>query len=132
MHIELSGTLNIHIHSHGTEVQPWAAEVMRKLDLILHKQEIIMVNIDDVLAEVTDEGSRLDSIQTLIDGIKQQLADALSGATVPPAVQTKIDAVFAGLTANKGKIDKALNSNVPPAPVDSNAPTNTQPAGGSQ
>lgn len=72
-----------------------------------------MATLDDVLSEVTDESTRLDSIQALIDGIKQQLADALAGTTLPPATQAKIDQVFAGLTANRGKIDKALNVNVP-------------------
>ena len=76
-----------------------------------------MATLDEVLAEVTDESARLDSIQALIDGIKQQLADALAGTTLPPATQQKIDAVFAGLTGNKAKIDKALNANVEPPPV---------------
>lgn len=76
-----------------------------------------MATLDEVLAEVTDEGTRLDSIQALIDGIKQQLADALSGTTLPADVQAKVDAVFAGLEANKAKLDKALNAGVetPPA-----------------
>lgn len=75
-----------------------------------------MATLDEVLAEVTDESTRLDSIQALIDGIKQQLADALSGTTLPAATQAKVDAVFAGLTSNKAKIDKALNTGTP-APV---------------
>lgn len=74
-----------------------------------------MATIDEILTEVNDESGRLDSIQALIDGIKQQLADALAGATLPAAVQAKVDAVFAGLTGNKAKIDKALNANTPPA-----------------
>lgn len=75
-----------------------------------------MATLDEVLAEVTDETNRLDSIQALIDGINKQLADALAGTTLPTEVQAKVDAVFAGLTTNKGKIDKALNVNVPPPP----------------
>lgn len=77
-----------------------------------------MSTIDDVLTEVTDESGRLDSIQTLIEGVEKQLADALSGTTLPPAVQAKVDAVFTTLSANKAKIDKALNTGVPaPTPT---------------
>ena len=96
------------------DAPPWALELRAHLELIHLIQEKIMATLDEVLAEVTDETTRLDSIQSLIDGIKQQLADALSGATIPPAVQAKVDAVFAGLTTNKAKLDKALNANVPP------------------
>lgn len=103
-------------HSDLGEVKAGIAKLLEKCDLILANQEKIMASLDDVLSEVTDESTRLDSIQALIDGIKKQLADALAGTTLPPAVQTKVDAVFAGLTTNKGKIDTALNANVPPPP----------------
>ena len=76
-----------------------------------------MATLDEVLAEVTDESTRLDSIQALIDGVKQQLADALADANLSPENQAKVDAVFAGLSTNKAKIDKALNVNVEPPPV---------------
>lgn len=97
------------------EAPPWALELRKLQGLILYRLEQIMADLDQVLAEVTDEGTRLDSIQALIDGIRQQLADALAGTTLPPAVQAKVDAVFAGLTDNKAKIDKALNTGTPPA-----------------
>lgn len=96
---------------------PWGLELRKLLGLILYQQEIIMATLDEVLAEVTDESTRLDSIQALIDGIKQQLADALSGASLPNGVQAKVDAVFTGLTGNKAKIDKALNVGVEPPPA---------------
>lgn len=93
----------------------------RKLDRIIAQQEQIMATIDDVLTEVTDESGRLDSIQAMIDGLKQQIADALSGVTLPPAVQQKLDSVFTVLGTNKGKLDKALNNGpsgpLPPPPV---------------
>ena len=76
-----------------------------------------MATIDQVLADVTDEGSRLDSLSTLISGLKQQLTDALSGLIIPADVQTKIDAVFAAAEDNKAKIDAALNTGVPPVVV---------------
>jgi len=73
-----------------------------------------MSTLDDDLAEVTAQSSRLDSIDTLVDTLNQRISDALSGTTLPPAVQAKIDSLFTGLKANSEKIDKALNTNVPP------------------
>lgn len=107
-----------HHHYYGdAQIESRLRAIENQIGLINKTLEKIMATLDDVLSEVTDEGNRLDSIQTLIDGIKQQLADALAGTTLPPAVQQKVDAVFAGLTANKAKIDTALNTNTPPPPV---------------
>ena len=47
----------------------------------------------------------------------KQVADALAGVTVPTAVQAKIDAVFAGVEANKAKVQTALNAGTPAAAV---------------
>jgi sulfur carrier protein ThiS len=46
--------------------------------------------------------------------LKQQVADALSGATLPAPVQAKVDAIFAAAETNKSKIVTALNANVTP------------------
>lgn len=108
-----------HIEVHANVHLASADDVRRiesALAIILERLEIIMATLDQVLQDVTDESTRLDSISTLISGLKQQLADALAGTTLPPPVQAKIDAVFAAAEANKAKIDTALNTNVP-APV---------------
>lgn len=81
---------------------------------LARKMEKIMATLDEILADVTDEGTKIDSLGTLIAGLKQQIADALAGTTLPPAVQAKVDAVFAGVQANKGKVQAALDANVPP------------------
>lgn len=73
-----------------------------------------MATLDEVLAKVTEQDTRLDSIRALIVELKQAVADALSGATLPTAVQEKVDAVFAALEKNSAEIDEALNTNVPP------------------
>lgn len=76
-----------------------------------------MATLDQVLTDVTDESTQLDSLSTFITGLKQQLADALAGATIPAATQAKIDAVFAGVEKNKAKVQDALNANTPAAAV---------------
>lgn len=75
--------------------------------------EQIMPTLDEVLADVSEEGTKLDSLATFIAGLKQQIADALSGVTLPAKVQAQIDAVFAGVEANKAKVVSAMDANVP-------------------
>lgn len=72
-----------------------------------------MATLDEVLTSVTAQTTKLDSIAALIAGLKQQLADALAGTTLPPAVQAQVDAIFDAATANAGKIDAALTANTP-------------------
>ncbi len=72
---------------------------------------------DEALAAVTAEDTRVDSLIALFATTKQQLADALSGVTIPPAVQAKINSIFDLSAASATKIDTALNTNVPPPGV---------------
>lgn len=97
--------------------------IIRRIDKIEHKlnrliegQWKIMATLDETLAEVTAEDTKVDSIIALIGGLQQQLADALSGATLPPGVQAKVDQIFAQATASAGKIDTAISANTPPTP----------------
>src|SRR4051794_35866658 len=95
--------------------------IERKLDLILkgdrniiRKERLIMATLDQIALEVAGESTDIDSLAKLFAGIQQQLADVLSGANLPPAVQAKVDAIFAAVEANKQKLADALAANVPP------------------
>lgn len=79
-----------------------------------------MNTLDDVISAVAAEGTIEDSAAALlvsdtglIGTLKQQLADALSGATLPPAVQAKVDEVFATAQANAQKLADAVKANTP-------------------
>jgi ABC-type transporter Mla subunit MlaD len=89
---------------------------------VIQMLETLMATIDQVVQDVADESTAIDSVSTLVAGLKQQLADALSGANIPPAVQSKIDAVFAGLEANKSKLATALTTAPPAATPSSSTP----------
>jgi hypothetical protein len=91
--------------------------ILAKLDGIQTKETRIMASLDDVLTDVTAEGTQIDSLSTLTAGLAQQLKDALAGTTLPASVQAKVDAVFAGVEANKGKVIAAINANTPAANV---------------
>lgn len=92
-----------------------------KLDLVLSQMEKIMATLDQIIADVTNESSQLDSLSTLMAGIEQQLKDALSGTTLPPPVQAKVDAIFAQTEANAAKIAQAINSNTPASNIPANS-----------
>ncbi len=88
----------------GTESERFQLAVLGHL-------EKIMATLDDVLAQVTTESSQIDSLATLVAGIKQQLADVLSGVVLPAGTQEKIDALFAAVEANKQKVADAITAN---------------------
>jgi hypothetical protein len=106
-------------HEHNIHADPELTGLLRdlnrKLDSIIKTQEKMMATLDEVLADVTAETTQIASISALIDGLRQQLADALAGATLPPATQAKIDEIFTAAEANKAAIAKALAANTPAA-----------------
>lgn len=87
------------------------AAIQGKLTAMAH-------TLDEVLAGVADEGTKQDSLIALMNGVEQQLKDALAGTTLPPAIQAKVDAVFDGITNNATKVQAAIDANTksPPAP----------------
>lgn len=65
---------------------------------------------DEALQAVTDADVGVDSLIAYNTVLKQRVADALSGATLPPAVQDKLNKVFDLSTADLVKTNAALNA----------------------
>lgn len=76
-----------------------------------------MATLDDILNNEADEATQIGVIQTLVANLKQQIADALSGVTLPPAVQAKIDQVFTASAANKASLSAISANDTPPVPA---------------
>lgn len=89
----------------------------QKIVTALQKLEAIMATLDEVLVDVKAETTQITSLSVLTAGLKQQLADALSGVSLPPGVQAKVDAIFSGVESNKQAVVDAINSNTPAAPA---------------
>ncbi len=87
--------------------------ILLELKILKRKVSEMAISLDDVLVKVTAETTDLGSIKELILGLKQQLADALAGTTLPPAVQAKVDAIFNQAEINRQKIADALNATTP-------------------
>lgn len=95
--------------------------ISAKLDQVLKNQEKQMADLDQILSDVQAGNSLIDGISALVDGLRAQLADALSGTKVPAQVQSKIDEVFDAVEAQKARLAQAVTSNTPAATVDPNA-----------
>lgn len=104
-------------HEHDERIVCMLLTIQETLDAINGRLDIIMATLDQLVDDVTQENSLIDSISTLLAGIKQQLADALAGTTLPPAAQAKVDAVFQSLEDGKGKLSAAITANTPVASV---------------
>ena len=93
------------------------AAILRKLDglaqLIRQEGATIMATLDQVLATVTEETTIIESIGALIQGLKDQIANA--GLTA--ADQAKVDQIFATAEANKAALATAVVANTPAAPL---------------
>lgn len=83
---------------------------------VLSALEAIMATLEQILEKVREADTKQDSITALLVGLKQQLADALSGVTLPPAVQAKVDEIFGQAVKNVEEIDESIAANTPPAP----------------
>lgn len=73
----------------------------------------VQQQVEQLIAEVNNQETKLDSLIALTSGLKQRLDEILADATVPPAVQNKIDELFAELSQNSQKIDDAIAANTP-------------------
>jgi hypothetical protein len=106
----------IHHYHHPRNAE--VAEMVQQLfGSILERLSEIMATLDQVLQDVSDQTTQITSLQALILGLKQQIADALSGVSLPSGAQVKIDQIFQNLEANKAGLANALNAGTPAAAV---------------
>jgi hypothetical protein len=92
-------------------------DILNHLKRIEHKLEDIMALSSEALAAVQAESTAVDSFITLFQSLQAQLAAALAGLTVPPAVQADIDAIFALSNTEAAKIASATTTTPTGAPV---------------
>ena len=104
--------LHIDITQTAPASDPRIAEIIGALSRIEGKVDK-MANLDEVIAAVSAQSTKLDSVIVLIAGLKGQLSDFLSGILTPDN-QAKVDAIMDAASTNAAKIADALDENVPP------------------
>lgn len=75
-----------------------------------------MDSIDRIVADVTAQSTEIESLKAFIVSLKNQVADALGGTTLPPAVEARLAAIFPPLEANTQAIADAIAA-TPASPV---------------
>lgn len=88
-------------------------KVLSKLNYIIQKLNTMAVTLDQTLQSVRDNATVGDSVIALLTDIKKRLDDALSGTTLPPEVQAKVDAIFQASEDDKAKLEAAILANTP-------------------
>lgn len=108
-------TFEIHHYLHLVDPQIAAqlSEVLTILRDLKSQGAKAMKTLDELVAAVTAANTKTDSLITLVGGLKQQVADLLSGAALPAGLQAKVDAAFDAVTAEAAKVQTALDANVP-------------------
>jgi hypothetical protein len=114
------GTDAMEIHLHG----PYDHSIARALEAAFETQHQhvtqilrrIMATLDEVLAKVRENTTQIGSLNTLLDGLRQQVADVMSGARLPQAVQDKVNAIFDAAGEQSAAIVDTINENTPQAP----------------
>lgn len=92
---------------HEAEVE---RAVENRLGHLTRKLEKIMHTLEEVLDLVRAQKTKIDSLNSLMDGIRQQIKDALGG-TVTPSMQMRIDQVFDAAKDNADALDEAITEN---------------------
>ena len=96
----------------GENVERKLDVMQTSINVLETKMERIMVTLDQLVQEVADETTLVDSLSTFVQGLRDQIA-ALPGLS--QAQQSQIDQVFASVGANKDKIAAAMTANTPVA-----------------
>lgn len=83
------------------------------------KERETMRTIEETIAKAREASTRVDSLIALSNSQKARVEELLAAqGTIPPHIQEGLDAIFNIDESDAGKIDAALNANVPPADVD--------------
>jgi hypothetical protein len=83
--------------------------------------------LDDIIADISDLGTKEDGLVTLVKGLKDQLAAAIPPGTLSAEQQAKVDQIFATVEQRKAAIQAALDENTPPSPPPLDTPPSDAP-----
>lgn len=105
----------------------------RRLDVefgrLTRKVEHLMAKLQDILDLVAEQRTQIESLNTLADGIRGQVATLLQNASVDQTTQALVDQVFERMKENSGALAEAIAENTAPGtpPVESK-PADSAPA----
>ncbi len=116
--------VQIHVHQHHSTEQQLTQRLDAIFTRLLTMELKLMATMQDILNEVANEKTEIDSVSALISQLQQQIAGLLKG-NIPPDVQAQIDSAFAELQANSAQLATAISSSTSTGPT----PAGTTPPG---
>jgi hypothetical protein len=69
-----------------------------------------MASIDDMAAKIAEVNGTANSVAVFVKELEKRIADVLSGVTLPPAVQAKLDAAFDELNKGQRVLAQAIDN----------------------
>lgn len=75
----------------------------------------IMASLNETLQLIRSNTTILQGLDTLLDGLRDQVAQVLAGTVIPAPVQEKIDAIFAEAQLQGAQLAQVLTENTPAA-----------------
>ena len=109
--------IRLDIYHHITFDVAQLSRIESSLQSLLGKVNTMSQAVDDLVQAVADQKGDINSMKVFIAGLEQQIKDVLSGVTLPPAVEAKLQAVFADVKSNSQEIKDAIdNDPATPAP----------------
>jgi len=100
-------------HDHGRPDEH--ARCVTAADLSLMEQRL-MFTLQQTLEEIRATRTVIDGLDVLLDNLRTNVAEILSGARVAPATQALIDQAFNETIANKTKLAEVVLENTPVEP----------------
>jgi hypothetical protein len=101
--------LDIHHHHHYPKDAD-DGDIAAISHIILNMLEQVMHTLEETLALVTDQKTRIDSLVALTTDLHQKVIDAL-GASLTPSQQMRVDAIFDAVKNNADEVDAAITAN---------------------
>lgn len=111
-------------------VRRWSAlleQIAQEQEFTSRRMRKMAHSLDELIDIVKNEKSVVDSLVSLVHGLKDQLAEAIAKEGISPEAQAKIDGIFQAVTENVQEITDAIQTDGPaptpaPAPVPTPAP----------
>lgn len=92
------------------------------------RMEMMMRNMQEVLDLVSEQTTKIDSLNTLADGIRAEVQRLLANANVDQTTSQLVDQVFDKLKANSAALDAAIAENTSGTAPTETPPVSTEPA----
>jgi len=95
---------------------PGISNLISTLTTLTTQGKTMVDELAAIVANETTETAALAQVLTLVQKLQTDLAAALAGTTLPPAVQAQVDAAFSASNANLAAVQALVTTSTEPTP----------------